>query len=442
MVHQSGLQAGTGAALCVGAVLGPGALTLTSTAAAAAGPGSVLAWLALVMVSLPVALVFAALGARHPDGGGVSAFVRTAFTRRTFGPWLGRTVGWWFYWAVPLGVSAAALIGGAYTATAMGWGTHAAPVVALLILVAAHGANLTGIRLSGRLQLLMVGLLSVLLAATVAVTGPQVQLAHFSPFLPHGWSAVGTAASILFFAFAGWEAVSHLSAEFSAPARDLPRATLLAWGIVTVLYLGLALVTIGVLGTRAGTTTAPLTLLLEQGIGATARPVAAAAALLLTFGAVNAYLAGAARLGGTLARERALPRVFAERVAAESGAPRRSLTTVTLAAAATTGAAAGGLVDLETLLQATSACLASVTLAGLASATVLLRDQPALRTAAAASCCMVAAVLVFCGAYLLLPAALAAAAFLFRPAGATRGTSPAVSHRASVPDHQQDDVAV
>ncbi|MGW0932300.1 APC family permease [Streptomyces sp. NPDC002644] len=300
--RRPGLGSGTGAALCVGAVLGPGALTLASSAAAEAGPGSVLAWSVLIAVSLPIARVFAALGARHPDGGGVSAFAGKAF-----GPWLARPVGWWFYWAVPLGVPAAALIGGAYTAAAAGWGPATAAVVALLVLGAAYGANLVGLRLSGGLQLLLVGLLAALLSVTIAVTGTHVDAAAFSPFLPYGWSSVGTAAGVLFFAFAGWEAISHLSAEFRDPERDLPRATLLAWCVVTVLYLGLAVVTVGVLGAAAGSTTTPLTLLLETAFGAPARPVAAAVALLLTFGAVNAYLAGGARMGESLARQGAMP---------------------------------------------------------------------------------------------------------------------------------------
>ncbi|MFE0945725.1 amino acid permease [Streptomyces mutabilis] len=100
-----------------------------------------------------------------------------------------------------------------------------------------------------------------------------------------------------------WEAVSHLSAEFRDPERDLPRATLLAWCIVTVLCLGLAVVTVGVLGASAGSLTTPLALLLEVGFGTPARPAAAAVALLLTFGAVNAYLASGARMGESLAQQ-------------------------------------------------------------------------------------------------------------------------------------------
>ncbi|MGP4088135.1 MULTISPECIES: APC family permease [Streptomyces] len=408
MERRSGLGVGTGTALCIGAVLGPGALTLTSTAAAVAGPGSILAWLGLLVVSLPIAWVFAVLGARHPGDGGVAAFARAAF-----GPRLAAPVGWWFYWAVPLGVPAAALIGGEYVAVAAGWGRSITATVALLVLATAYGSNLVGLRLSGRMQLLMVGLLSSLLVVTIAVTGTHVRPAHFTPFLPHGWTSVGIAAGILFFAFAGWEAISHLSAEFAVPSRDLPRATLLAWGIVSVLYLGLALVTIGVLGSRAGTTTTPLTLLLEEGFGAPARAVAATAALLLTFGAVNAYLAGAARLGEALGHQGALPLGIITGAAGATAVPRRSLTVVTLASAVITVTAAFRLIGLDSLLRATSACLAAVTLAGLASATVLLQGRTLLRISAAASCLVVGTVLIFCGPYLLVPTALAGAATCF-----------------------------
>jgi amino acid efflux transporter len=179
-------------------------------------------------------------------------------------------------------------------------GSGAAALVAALVLALAVGSNLVGLRMSGRLQLLLVGLLALLLCLTVATASPDLRAAHFTPFVPHGWASVGSAAGVLFFAFAGWEAVTHLSGEFAAPRRDLPRVTLVAWTVVSCLYVALAVTVVGVLGTRAGTTSTPLTLVLERGIGPYGRGVAAGAALLLTFGAVNAYLAGGARLGAAL----------------------------------------------------------------------------------------------------------------------------------------------
>ncbi|MDQ8706174.1 amino acid permease [Streptomyces sp. LHD-70] len=413
VVERAGLGVGAGTALCVGAVLGPGALTLVSTAAAAAGPASLLAWVGLIGLSLPVALAFAALGARYPGAGGVAGFVQRAFGNRP-----AVCVGWWFYWAVPLGVPAAALVAGEYVAVAAGWGGRwAVGGVALVLLLAAYGANLAGLRLSGRLQLVMVGLIVLLLAATVVVAAGQVRGAHFAPFAPLGWASVGRAAGVLFFAFAGWEAVTHLSGEFASPGRDLRRTTLLAWGVVAFLYLGLASVTIGVLGARTGGTATPLTLLLEGGIGSAARPLVAVAALLLSFGAINAYLAGGARLGATLGLQGAMPQRL---VTSPAGSPGRSLTLLALVSAAVVLASAFGALALDTLLRATSACLVAVTLAGLLSATSLLPGRSLLRLGAAVSAVVTAGVLVFCGPYLVLPAALAAAACVFHSVSRSR----------------------
>jgi amino acid efflux transporter len=78
-----------GAALSIGAVLGTGVIALPALAAQIAGPASLLAWLLLIALSVPLASTFAALGARYPDSGGVSTYVRTAFGGRA-----AAVVGW------------------------------------------------------------------------------------------------------------------------------------------------------------------------------------------------------------------------------------------------------------------------------------------------------------------------------------------------------------
>ena len=77
----AGLGIASGAALYVGAVLGPGVLLLPALAAQAAGPASVLAWIGLLAASLAIAATFAALGVRHPVAGGAAAYVRAAYGR-------------------------------------------------------------------------------------------------------------------------------------------------------------------------------------------------------------------------------------------------------------------------------------------------------------------------------------------------------------------------
>jgi amino acid efflux transporter len=395
-----------GSALYVGAVLGPGVLALPALAARAAGPASILSWLGLLVLSVPVAGTFAALGARYPDGGGVATFVSRAFGARAAAP-----VGWWFYGVVPIGAPAAGWIGGQYVAAALGLHRGGVTVAAVLILAIAFGANYGGLRMSGRLQLAMVGLLVALLLAAVLLAAPHLRAQHLTPFLPHGWSSVGAAGSVLFFAFAGWEAASHLSAEFADPRRHLPRVTALTLLIVAVLYLGLAVTTVGVLGAEGAATPVPLTLLLEHGIGVAARPVTAVAAILLTFGAVNTYLAGAARLGAALARDGALPAWLAKGSIAGQ-VPRRSLTVLAALTATTVTATAVWSVDLGTLMRATSAFLAAVTAAGMVAGVALLPRGTPRWFAALAGAGFTLVVLVFSGFLLIPPVLVGGAAVL------------------------------
>jgi amino acid efflux transporter len=209
----------------------------------------------------------------------------------------------------------------------------------------------------------------------------------------------------LFFAFAGWEAASHLSGEFADPRRHLPWATALTLIVVGVLYLGLAVTTIGVLGDRAATSPVPLTLLLERGIGGSARSITAVAAVFLTFGAINTYIAGGARLGAALAHHRALPRVLAKGGAAGE-VPRRSLTLLAVLTGLVTAATVVYRVDLDTLMRATAACLAAVTIVGTAAATRLLPPRSAGRWAAMVATALTAVVLASCGIFLFVPAFL------------------------------------
>jgi amino acid efflux transporter len=110
---------------------------------------------------------------------------------------------------------------------------------------------------------------------------------------PLGAALYIRAASTLMFSFVGWEAVAPLTSRFRDPARQLPRVIGTALAVTTVVYLGLAIVTIAVLGKEAATDV-PLAALLTTATGTAGRPVAVVVvAMVLTLGATNAYLSGA-----------------------------------------------------------------------------------------------------------------------------------------------------
>src|SRR5262249_45201727 len=291
---------------------------------------------------------FAALGSRYPDSGGVSTYAR-----RAFGELAGVVVGWCFYFAVPVGAPAAALFGGAYVSAAAGGGSATMTVTAGGVRLAVAAMNAAGLSVSARAQLVLAGVLLSLLVSSVALSLPDARAGNLHPFAPHGWLAVGSAAALLVWSFAGWEAVTHLAAEFRRPARDLPVATGAAIVIVGGLYLAIALATILVLGTSAGDSDAPLAELLARGIGGPARSMAAIVALLLTLGVMNTYYAGAAKLGAALGRDGALPAWLAS--GSQAGeVPRRSLAlTIACGAAGLVVAVITG-VDTAPLVLATT----------------------------------------------------------------------------------------
>ncbi|MFI6576808.1 APC family permease [Nocardiopsis sp. NPDC050513] len=403
--YRLGLGAGT--ALYLGAVLGPGVLALPALAAQAAGPASIVAWVFLLFASVPVSVTFAVVGSRYPDGGGVATFAA-----RAFGPWITAPVGWWFFAAVPVGVLAAAVIGGQYVAEALGLGGGAVLVVATALLGAGFAANHAGLHVSGRLQLILAALLILLLLVAVACSVPRVTGENFEPFAPHGWWAIGSAASVLFFAFAGWEAASHLSGEFADPRRHLPLATLFTVVTVGVLYLGLAVTTVGVLGSTGAESEVPLLLLMELAVGPSALVLTSGVAVLLTFGAVNAYIASGARLGAALGRDGGFPRWFDDGTKA-GDIPRRSLAVLAVCCLLLGVATVVFSLDLDILMRGTAACLTAVTLTGAVAAVKLLRGSPLLQFCSIAASLFIGVVLLFSGVLIALPALLGACSLLF-----------------------------
>jgi amino acid efflux transporter len=401
------LTVAQGTALYVGAVLGTGVIALPALAAEAAGPASLLVWLGLVILSMPLASTFAALGARYPDAGGVSTYARIAF-----GPRAAAIVGWCFYFAVPAGAPAAALFAGAYLATALGGGDRTSALTGAALIIVVTVTNALGLRVSGRLQLVLAALLVALLLAAVIASLPYARWDNLRPFAPHGWFAVAPAAALLVWSFAGWEAITHLAADFRRPARDLPRAATIAVVVVGVLYLGVAAATVLVLGPSAGSTEAPLAELLALGIGGEVHLLAAVAALLLTLGTMNAYFAGAAKLGAALGRDGALPAWLA-RGSSAGEVPRRSLLLVSVLAGLSMAVAVAAGIGAKPLVLLTTGSFVLVYALGTAAALRLLPRGSRAHRSALFALVAVTALLLMTGWYLLWPLVLAAGALLY-----------------------------
>ncbi|HEY6517190.1 MAG TPA: amino acid permease [Steroidobacteraceae bacterium] len=396
-----------GTALYIGAVLGTGVIALPALAAKTAGPASLLAWLALILLSIPLAATFSALGARHPDAGGIATCVKLAF-----GSYPAAVVGWCFLFAVPVGAPAAALFAGAYVQAAIGGGATTLMLTAFVLVLGITLVNAFGVTISGKVQVFVAGLLIAFLITAVCASLPHVQLRNLHPFAPHGWLAVGSAAGLLVWSFAGWEAITYLAAEFRQPAQDMPRAAAAAVIVIGVLYFAVAAATILVLGMGAASTAAPLALLLAVGIGGPVKMLAAIAALLLTAGTMNAYFAGAAKLGAALGRDGALPDWFAHGSEA-GGIPRRALLSLAGLTLIVLIATAAARVHVEALVLMTTGAFVIVYILGTAAALRLLEAGSWARRAALLALIFDILLLATTRLYLLWSAGIATCAVIY-----------------------------
>lgn len=415
-----------GVALYVGALFGPGLLMLPGLAAGIAGPASVLAWAGLLAVSALFALVFTALGTRFPDGGGVIAYTAAGLGRRA-----GRAVGWCFLVAVVLGAPVVCLIGAGYVTALTGGGRGATSLVAALLLAGVTALTTAGARAGTAVQMVLVAVLLAVVVVAVAGSLPSARASHWTPFAPHGWSAVGSAASVLMLSFVGWEAAAPLTRRLADPARSLPRITAMAFGVTTVVYLALAVAVVAVLGAGAAGTV-PAADLLRVAVGSVGPAIAAGAAVVLTLAAVNSYLTGAAALVAHLRAEQ--DQSSAARATADeprSGEPgsdehrsgaRGFFVWIAVAGCVELTAEAFGLVDATRMITLTTSLFLVVYVASMASATRVLTGW--LRVAAGLACAASAVVLGFAGVSAVL-AGLVGIGGLVVQAGARSKNRPA-----------------
>lgn len=409
-----------GIAIYLSAILGTGLLVLPSLAYQTAGPASVLAWLALLVLSVAVALVFAHLGTTLPDATGVGAYSSAAFGARA-----GAATTWWFILALPFGAPATAMIAATYAQHALGLPDAAQPWVAAALLVIGFACAMAGVRVSGAIQVGLVAGLLVVLVAGILGSSPRFDAQRMLPFAPHGWASIPAAAGILFFSFAGWEAVAPMTRLF-ARKRDVRAVSIWTLSIIGVLYVSLSLATILALGRALTTTSTPVEALLAPVAGVLAAPITGLIAVALAIGAMTSYLTGGGHMAAGLARDRWLPRFFAQDVDARH-TPRRAIAVLGIASLAVLAAAVTMRVSLADLMTLASAMFIAVTAIGLAAATRLIA-HPFGRVASGAATVVLLVVLAGCGWAVLFPVAVTAAVLLVprRPGRPGPGTRHAV----------------
>ncbi|WP_283402665.1 APC family permease [Halorubrum sp. DM2] len=226
--------------ISMGAMIGSGIFVLPALGYKKAGPAVILAYVLAALVVLPAALSKAEMATAMPESGGTYLYID-----RALGPFFGTIagIGAWFSLVFK---SSFALVGlGAYLLLFAPLSQGAVVYVALALGVLVVALNVSGTKMSGQIQAVIVSLVVAGLLAYVLNAGFVADAGRYTPFATEGNLGVVTAAAFVFVSYAGVTKVASVAEEVKDPGRNLPRAILGSMGIMTVLYVAVVGAVVG-----------------------------------------------------------------------------------------------------------------------------------------------------------------------------------------------------
>lgn len=305
-----GLPAAT--ALVIGSIIGTGVFALPS-ALAPYGPISLVAFAAVTLGALTLAMTFGALSKRTSSSGGPYVYAREAFGE--FAGFLNA----WSYWITAWAGNAAivvAWVGYVEVFVNTDHRVGGSVLIALVGLWIPAAVNLTGVRNTGAFQVIttVVKFVPLIFMATIGLL--FVDPDNFGPFNAGGHSTLGAisaAAAIALFSYLGLEAASVVAGRVRDPGRNVSRATVYGTLACAVIYI---LGTLAVFGTVShgalGSSTAPFTDAANNIFGGTwAGNTVAVAAIVSGIGALNGWTMLCAEMPYAAARDGLFPGAFA-----------------------------------------------------------------------------------------------------------------------------------
>jgi amino acid transporter/nucleotide-binding universal stress UspA family protein len=290
-------------AIGTGTMIGAGIFILPGIAMANAGPGAILSFLLGGIISIATAISMAELATGMPSAGGSYYYIS-----RTMGAVIGAVIGLGS-WLALIFKGSFALIGLAeYFQIFYHLPLYMIAVAAGIILLV---INYRGAKSSGSLQNIIVAVLIVILLAFISEVALFVRPGNFVPVLPYGPASILTTTGMIFISYLGLAELSAVSEEVKNPSRNLPLAFIASAVTVTLFYVGVMAVVVGVAGPGMTTSTVtPLADIAGLLAGDAGRLIIVFGALLATLSTANGAILSSSRFPFAMSRDALMPRWF------------------------------------------------------------------------------------------------------------------------------------
>ena len=286
----------------IGIILGAGIYTLIGRGAGLAGNALWLSFAIAATIAVLTGLSYAELSSMYPKAGAEYEYVKGAFGRRA-----AFVIGWLIILSGIIGASTVSLGFAGYASALTGINSAylaAGLVVALTLLLT------RGIRMSALFAILftlveMAGLILIIIIG-IPFLGSVDYLE-----MPNGLAGIFSAASLVFFAYIGFEDVVKLADETREPERTIPRGLIVAMTVSIILYILVSVSAVSVVGWEAlSVSDAPFAVVAGEAIGGGASLLLSAIALFATANTVLLMLLAASRITYGMADAGVLPAVL------------------------------------------------------------------------------------------------------------------------------------
>ncbi len=356
-------------AVAAGAMISSGLFVLPAIAYAKTGPAVILSYLLASILIIPSLLSKAELSTAMPRAGGTYFYVE-----RSLGSVWGLFSGFanWFSVALKSGF---AVVGVAIFIEAMAHSVFAVELtgfnlklIAVLCCIFFTGLNVVSVKHTGKFQVLLVVFLLLALAVFVLFGAGTVQVVRYKGFAEKGLGTIFATAGLVFISFGGLTKVASIAEEVKEPGKNLPLGMLLAWFVVSVFYMAVIVVTVGLVdSTELANNLMPISLAASKFMGTPGFVLLGLAAVAAFITTANGGILAASRAPLAMSRDQLLPPVLST-LSKRFKTPHLSilLTGVFLVAAIV-------FLDIETLVKTASTLM--IILFILANASVIIMRE-------------------------------------------------------------------
>ncbi|PCJ41377.1 MAG: amino acid transporter [Alphaproteobacteria bacterium] len=294
----------------IGGMVGGGIFAVLGEAVSLAHGATAVAFLFAGIVALLTSYSYAKLSVTYQNSGGTVIFIDKAFGHNLLSGTANLML--WLSYLVTISLYAVAFSSYAQTF----FPGHSGPwlkhlLISMAILLPAL-INMISASFVSKSETIVVLIKITLLIIIIVTCASYVDPERLSPAQWSGPFSIIVAGMIIFVAYEGFELIANAAGEIKNPALNLPRAFYFSVLLVIILYVLIAIITVGTVPESQLLTAKDYALAVaaKPALGQMGFTIVSIAALLATFSAINATIYGNARLGYILAIEGELPKML------------------------------------------------------------------------------------------------------------------------------------